>query len=582
MLLLVLILVLIAFGLLVVALLSGSVIWAWVSVAVSVAAAVSLLVDWWHRRSAVKAGSETGAATAAPQAVRAPSTPPPGSPPVGRAPADYYEPVTEVLPAVPAPGGPPVSDEPATPEAAVADSTDGADTSSPARGSSVFAAGADSEATTVMPVVQPPGSAGPPSGAVEGDTRTNEPSSHGVTDAPSDGDAPKTPVGGPEEPPTGAPAVSDATSDASVADDAGRRPSGGKVAAGVVGGAVAAGAGLAAAAAAKKSDEKPEPAEPDSALTAAGTGADAPEAAGSPADPARDARRDSLATDAKGAGSDTTVPGSSSADRPSAGTPADEEAATSTASTANRASLGGADLFASFSDGAKGRGTTEGRTPVEESARAADAPAGRPAEDGPAATPEDIDGPTVTTRAAGPEGRTAPSSPSGGQTRLPAGQARADHGPRGQVPPGQVVGQAGQNGPGQNGGQNGPGQGPAGQVPAAQGGPAQEGRGPRGGAQEGHGVHGGAQGGMLPPAGPDGEAPEEPRNAEAAALVAELPDEVLVIDEQPRYHLAGCRSLPGRPVIPIPAREAVELGFTPCGWCTPDRMLARRHSAEVR
>jgi hypothetical protein len=87
---------------------------------------------------------------------------------------------------------------------------------------------------------------------------------------------------------------------------------------------------------------------------------------------------------------------------------------------------------------------------------------------------------------------------------------------------------------------------------------------------------------MLPPAGPDGEAPEEPRNAEAAALVAELPDEVLVIDEQPRYHLAGCRSLPGRPVIPIPAREAVELGFTPCGWCTPDRMLARRHSAEVR
>ena len=56
MLLLVLILVLIAFGLLVVALLTGSVLWAWVSVGVSVAAAAVLLVDWMQRRSAVRAG----------------------------------------------------------------------------------------------------------------------------------------------------------------------------------------------------------------------------------------------------------------------------------------------------------------------------------------------------------------------------------------------------------------------------------------------------------------------------------------------------------------------------------------------
>ena len=54
MLLLVLILVLIAFGLLVVALLSGSVLWAWGSVGVSVAAAAVLLVDWLQRRNAVK------------------------------------------------------------------------------------------------------------------------------------------------------------------------------------------------------------------------------------------------------------------------------------------------------------------------------------------------------------------------------------------------------------------------------------------------------------------------------------------------------------------------------------------------
>ena len=58
MLLLVLILVLIAFGLLVVAWLTGSVLWAWVSVGVSVAAAAVLMIDWMMRRSAVRAGSD--------------------------------------------------------------------------------------------------------------------------------------------------------------------------------------------------------------------------------------------------------------------------------------------------------------------------------------------------------------------------------------------------------------------------------------------------------------------------------------------------------------------------------------------
>ena len=86
----------------------------------------------------------------------------------------------------------------------------------------------------------------------------------------------------------------------------------------------------------------------------------------------------------------------------------------------------------------------------------------------------------------------------------------------------------------------------------------------------------------LPPLGPDGAPPEEPRDADAAALVAELDDEVLVVDELPRYHLGGCRSLGGSPVIPLPAREAVELGFTPCAWCTPDRALSSRHRAAAR
>jgi len=86
----------------------------------------------------------------------------------------------------------------------------------------------------------------------------------------------------------------------------------------------------------------------------------------------------------------------------------------------------------------------------------------------------------------------------------------------------------------------------------------------------------------LPPLGPDGAPPEEPRDAEAAAVVAGLDDEVLVVDELPRYHVGGCRSLGDIPVIPLPAREAVELGFTPCAWCSPDRTLAARHRAPVR
>jgi hypothetical protein len=80
----------------------------------------------------------------------------------------------------------------------------------------------------------------------------------------------------------------------------------------------------------------------------------------------------------------------------------------------------------------------------------------------------------------------------------------------------------------------------------------------------------------------DAEAPEEQRDPAAAELVATLPDEVVVIDEQPRYHLTDCRALAAKPVIPLPVREAVELGFTPCGWCTPDTRLAERHPARAQ
>lgn len=58
-----------------------------------------------------------------------------------------------------------------------------------------------------------------------------------------------------------------------------------------------------------------------------------------------------------------------------------------------------------------------------------------------------------------------------------------------------------------------------------------------------------------------------------AARIARMDTDVLVIDGRPRYHLPGCRHLRGRDSEPLPVREAVELGFTPCGGCEPDSAL---------
>ena len=59
-------------------------------------------------------------------------------------------------------------------------------------------------------------------------------------------------------------------------------------------------------------------------------------------------------------------------------------------------------------------------------------------------------------------------------------------------------------------------------------------------------------------------------------LVVDLEDEVLVIDEHPRYHLAGCVHVAGRTTIPLPLDEARTDGFTPCAVCAPDSTLAER------
>ncbi|OLT48567.1 hypothetical protein BJF85_12245 [Saccharomonospora sp. CUA-673] len=77
-------------------------------------------------------------------------------------------------------------------------------------------------------------------------------------------------------------------------------------------------------------------------------------------------------------------------------------------------------------------------------------------------------------------------------------------------------------------------------------------------------------------ADPDAEPAEEQAPAEDVRAVAVLEDEVVVVDERPRYHLTECTWLETRETIPLPVREARELGFSPCGRCWPDATLARR------
>jgi hypothetical protein len=80
--------------------------------------------------------------------------------------------------------------------------------------------------------------------------------------------------------------------------------------------------------------------------------------------------------------------------------------------------------------------------------------------------------------------------------------------------------------------------------------------------------------GPAPVRGPLDEAPLEEVEVTDLLLVVDLHDEVLVIDEHPRYHLPGCVYLTGRTAIPLPIDEARSDGFTPCGSCQPDHHLA--------
>ncbi len=71
-----------------------------------------------------------------------------------------------------------------------------------------------------------------------------------------------------------------------------------------------------------------------------------------------------------------------------------------------------------------------------------------------------------------------------------------------------------------------------------------------------------------------GEPGEEDVELTDLLLVIDLTDEVLVVDEHPRYHLPGCPHLEGREDIGLPMVEARADGFTPCATCRPVRHIA--------
>ncbi len=628
MLLLVLILVLVAFGLLVVALLTGNVLCAWLSVAVSVAAAVVLIVDWLQRRSAVKAG-RAGADVA---------------PAVPESPAADLDPVTEVLPVVPATG-------------------DDAGSTAETR----FDAPRDSQRTVVMPAVQPSGSTARPSGAEGGATPSGGSSSPSVTER-----RPQSPAG------------EDARSRSDEPDGDRADTRRGDAEATVVVDIRKAGGDTGKGGPAAESGPRPESASPgvggaakgddaagqgsmpgatatSTGVTAAGAGAVAAGgavtsstggAARPPGERVPDATEQVVpAGEARPSGPGDS-PSESATARVAAERGASGAAATGSATTSDAADTQVVDMgkAADLSSGrTPGGGPTDGPVadarPTGEGPTAAglgrDRAAGdrlgdRPADADPAgdrpAAERPADAGLGRDRAAGDRSAdTRPADSRFADTRpardRPA-DARPANGRTGERPGApddasatQVLGGAGRSGvvgqppadsagepsastpppSGADGAPSGwspptaePSSAPSDQtVRATFGGavtgpahelfdpvdrPAESGRPPSVETTTAMGAAGGGPTQQID----DEEPPEEPLDTAVARIVATLTDEVIVVDEQPRYHVQGCRGLLNQPVIALPAREAVELGFTPCGWCTPDAVLGARHKASAR
>jgi hypothetical protein len=103
---------------------------------------------------------------------------------------------------------------------------------------------------------------------------------------------------------------------------------------------------------------------------------------------------------------------------------------------------------------------------------------------------------------------------------------------------------------------------------------------------------------VLPIPEPPGEPAVEQVPVRDALRVAQLVDEVLVVDGHPRYHLASCPTLAGAAAgagaeagaeagakagaeagagtVPLAVSAARRGGFTPCAVCAPDRTLLAR------
>lgn len=86
-----------------------------------------------------------------------------------------------------------------------------------------------------------------------------------------------------------------------------------------------------------------------------------------------------------------------------------------------------------------------------------------------------------------------------------------------------------------------------------------------------------AQGGPGPvdpgPGTADPVPAEEQLEPAGSPALAVRTENVLVVDENPEFHVDGCSALHGRTTIALPLDEAVDLGFTPCARCTPaDRL----------
>jgi len=81
---------------------------------------------------------------------------------------------------------------------------------------------------------------------------------------------------------------------------------------------------------------------------------------------------------------------------------------------------------------------------------------------------------------------------------------------------------------------------------------------------------------------PVGEPPTEDTTAEAIRALAASALEVVVVDGRPRFHLPDCPSVVESTAERLPAAEAVELGFTPCGGCRPSTAMRRGRAGAAR